>query len=619
MPAETSYAVGYEYTDSLGCFASVTEQVYIHTLPTITMSQPADICENGSVVVLDIAQPTGGTYFINDVAITAVNPAEIGFGSHSVSYVYTDAFGCESSAHETLEIRGIPVPDIRFTSSCLNNGVTIQNLSGAPGSVVNSTVWNIEEVGTITTLSPNNIHFSSPGEHSIAATLQTPYGCTQTWDSTITIWTLPTAQFSVSDGCQNSDLLFVNTSFIQEGSIVSNLWLAEGNSIEEEDTLHYAFSGWGDIDMTLVTTSDMGCSDTLTRTVNVYPLPQAQIEVSNTCDEQVVEFVSNASIPVGGIAGFNWSFGDDYAPQTGQDASLIFHGPGNYTATLEMISNMGCVYELHKNVTVYPLPAADFLLEEQVVCSNETIHLVDMSSVPSPHALVGWEWKFGAQVVSHSRNPEVLFEYPGVWDITLEVRSESGCVSDTTIANALRINPSPVAGFTMNGTDLIMPSPEVQVTNAASADVIEWTYVFGDGTTEHFESGSHLYLETGPFTVTQFVQNSFGCYDRMSVEINVTPSVQVFIPNAFTPDNNTHNEVYHPVFYGDDLTLYEFIIYDRWGTKVFETTDPTASWNGTYLDGSSIAPDGSYSWKLTYRGTVDPIIHATNGSVVLLR
>jgi gliding motility-associated-like protein len=619
LPAENLYPVKYTYTDSLGCTSSATQDVFIHALPNVSIAEQADLCENGSSVNLGGGSPFGGTYFIDNTIQTVANPSEIGFGSHTITYSFTDQFGCSSSNSTSLEIRGIPVPDIHFSSSCLNTAVSIHNLSTTPGSVVSSTVWNIDEIGTVTTLSPSNLLFETPGQHSVAATLESAYGCTQTWDSTITLWTLPVASFLTAEGCQNTAIEFINQSSVSVGTITQNEWFAEGNSIIEEDTLSYSFSGWGDLVLTLVVTSENGCTDTTSNTVTVYPLPTATIEVANTCDQDVVNFASNAQIPVGGISTFDWSFGDEYDHINSENASVLFNGPSTYTAILSLESNMGCKSTFQKDVTVYPLPLPDFLIEDQVVCSNESIHLVDMSDIPSPHTLVGWEWKFGGQVVSHTRNPEITFDFPGVWDITLEVRSEAGCVADTVIKDAILINPSPAAGFIIDNVDLSMPSPEVQITNGASADVVAWTYSFGDGNTEHFESGSHLYLETGDFTVTQYVQNNFGCSDRMSMEISVTPHLQVFIPNAFTPDENTHNEVYYPVFYGDELTMYEFQIFDRWGNKVFESNDPKQPWNGTYIDGTQIAPDGSYSWKLTYRGTVDPVIHAMNGSVVLLR
>ena len=51
-------------------------------------------------------------------------------------------------------------------------------------------------------------------------------------------------------------------------------------------------------------------------------------------------------------------------------------------------------------------------------------------------------------------------------------------------------------------------------------------------------------------------------------------------PNAFTPNMDKDNE--QICIYGNCIKEIKFFIYDRWGEKVFETTDITQCWDGTY-------------------------------------
>jgi gliding motility-associated-like protein len=53
----------------------------------------------------------------------------------------------------------------------------------------------------------------------------------------------------------------------------------------------------------------------------------------------------------------------------------------------------------------------------------------------------------------------------------------------------------------------------------------------------------------------------------------------IFIPNAFTPNNDGHNDVFRAQ--GNIITGQEMKIFNQWGELVFETSDPAAGWNGT--------------------------------------
>ena len=225
----------------------------------------------------------------------------------------------------------------------------------------------------------------------------------------------------------------------------------------------------------------------------------------------------------------------------------------------------------------------------------------------------------GDSLISHAINPEIHFDEAGLWDISLHVVTEVGCTADTTIQQALQVNPSPVANFSVNTTSTDMHDALVSVNNTSSADAMSWTYNFGDGSVEHFMNGDHLYSNWGEFTIEQTVANVFGCTSTRVINVHVSPRLIVNVPNAFTPDGNGHNETFYPVLFGDDITLYEFTIFDRWGNKVFHSVTPNEGWDGVYLEKAEGTPQAEFTWQLTYRGTADPIIHEDRGSVLLLK
>jgi gliding motility-associated-like protein len=70
----------------------------------------------------------------------------------------------------------------------------------------------------------------------------------------------------------------------------------------------------------------------------------------------------------------------------------------------------------------------------------------------------------------------------------------------------------------------------------------------------------------------------------------------IWIPNAFTPNGDGNNEVFLP--YIENVDLYRFMIFNRWGELIFETKDKYLGWDGTFNGDRS--PGGAYGWRIDY-------------------
>ena len=79
-------------------------------------------------------------------------------------------------------------------------------------------------------------------------------------------------------------------------------------------------------------------------------------------------------------------------------------------------------------------------------------------------------------------------------------------------------------------------------------------------------------------------------------ESDSTTAVQLFVPNAFTPDGNAYNDGWR--IYAEGIDIYDFhlMVFDRAGQMVWESYDPSASWYGDF--GGSTVPAGIYPWVI---------------------
>ena len=112
-------------------------------------------------------------------------------------------------------------------------------------------------------------------------------------------------------------------------------------------------------------------------------------------------------------------------------------------------------------------------------------------------------------------------------------------------------------------------------------------------------------------------ENDFGCVDTLCKLIHVIRQNSVYVPNAFTPNNDGFNEFFFPVFTYPDVEKYNFMIFNRWGEQIFQSSDLTQKWDGTYK-GEQVQ-DGIYTWKLRYKFAESLHIHDDFGMVVVIK
>ncbi|MEZ5012999.1 MAG: gliding motility-associated C-terminal domain-containing protein [Chitinophagales bacterium] len=111
--------------------------------------------------------------------------------------------------------------------------------------------------------------------------------------------------------------------------------------------------------------------------------------------------------------------------------------------------------------------------------------------------------------------------------------------------------------------------------------------------------------------------SEFGCISDPDSIIVIMSESALIIPNAFTPNADGLNDVFHilnPIFYPE----FTFAIYNRWGQQVFFTNDVLQGWDGTYEDRDQEI--GMYVWVVTYEKANEPgKQYALRGTVTLLR
>jgi PKD repeat protein len=225
--------------------------------------------------------------------------------------------------------------------------------------------------------------------------------------------------------------------------------------------------------------------------------------------------VTFSDLSSGEPAAWAWDFGDG-GSSTEQHPSHPYLASGSYTVSLTVSNDLGShsltkfSYILVEEPTV---PTAHFSASPLEGTAPLTVTFSDHSGgYPT-----SWSWDFGDGDTTPVQNPVHTYHQTGSFTVSLTVSNAQG--TDTlTRSNYITVTQAPpVANFWASPVAGTVPLTVTFVdlsTNGPTA----WLWNFGDGGTSTEPNPAHTYQQTGPFTVTLTVSNTFGS-DTM-VDIN---------------------------------------------------------------------------------------------------
>ena len=171
------------------------------------------------------------------------------------------------------------------------------------------------------------------------------------------------------------------------------------------------------------------------------------------------------------------------------------------------------------------------------------------------------------------------------------------------------IHPLPTADFQFFPETADIFSSDISCTDQSlGADSV--FYYISDGANYGTPNFEHIFSDSGAYSIKQWVISPFGCIDSITKNLYISYAYNLYIPNAFTPTNDGLNEGFKPTGLG--VKSYQMSIYNRWGEKIFVTTENQTSW-----DGKDAIP-GYYLYHIKafdFRGN----IHYYKGSVYLIK
>ncbi|NDC42410.1 MAG: hypothetical protein EBZ77_12825, partial [Chitinophagia bacterium] len=316
-----------------------------------------------------------------------------------------------------------------------------------------------------------------------------------------------------------------------------------------------------------------GCVNSTTVRVNVNPIPPRPNVVSP------LQYCKNETVPALTATGIGLLWYATPTPGTGVTTAIVpaTNVTGSFTYYVSQTVN-GCESPLAPIVVnVLENSITDFSFNIKYGCTRDTVLFNNLSQYTDRDV-----WNFGdGTVTSTDVNP--VHYYPTVYQPTSYTVKLTGynslCFADST-TKVVTLQPTPhifdLYGVTPDQS--IAFGTSVQL-NAEGATLYYWKPNDGSLTNPNINNPVATPIDSTTYTVYGY--NFDGCLDSADVHINVLHDNPEFIPTAFTPNNDGHNDVFRVTNwrYGK---LVEMSVYNRWGQMVFHTTDMNKGWDGTF-------------------------------------
>lgn len=381
------------------------------------------------------------------------------------------------------------------------------------------------------------------------------------------------ADFSAPNACTNVPVLFTNQSS-GVNSLTYNWNFGDGNSSTQANPGN-TYSQSGFFDVTLIVSDPTSCngSDTITKKILVIGGNGSDtLPTFSSCQAQTVQI----GIPPSSDTAISYL----WFPSATLSSATVSNPVASPTQTTQytlLVNNGVCIDTLTQWVVI----ATDELniTGGTVLCAGDTLQLSVSNSNASN--ILSYSWQPIQQILSGANSPTPLVSPAQTTTFMVTGTNQFGCTyTDSIVVNITSSLPG-VNAFAVPDTIYFGDTAQLDLTLSGNVAAIQWN---ADSTLSATNIANPLAFPPNTKAYIVQVTDDNGCRktDTVIVVVINTPCEQtnVYIPNGFTPNGDGKNDLL--LVRANGLTNLYFAVYDRWGQKVFETTEQSKGWDGTF-------------------------------------
>ncbi|MBV6403619.1 MAG: gliding motility-associated C-terminal domain-containing protein [Flavobacteriales bacterium] len=379
--------------------------------------------------------------------------------------------------------------------------------------------------------------------------------------------------------CANAPVVFANYS---NGS--TYLWTFGDGASSTQTAPTHTYPGPGHYNVTLTAFDPASCNgqDQTSFTVVVTDAaPTLEAMPDTLLCGPLDSFVLSATSH-GTATGWHWSTNGQFTDMlntSAADSTALVQPAASGTYHVRADAG-GCTVTDSVTVTVSLVDIA--LSPGQLICADEQAQLVLSGADPGSTIV----WSPAQDIVAGQGTPIATVAPQETTTFGVAVTAASGCSWNGTVT----VQVSPVNAADVNATvdqPIVLAGTQVQLhATPGSGVTYSWTPTTVSDPTI---ADPTAVVETSTWFVVTVSDGICTRSDSVLVTVHELhcDEPDIFVPNAFTPNGDGHNDVLF--VRGRFITALEFKVFDRWGEKVFETTDLAVGWDATY-QGRAVDP-----------------------------
>ncbi|MEI6748980.1 MAG: PKD domain-containing protein [Bacteroidota bacterium] len=443
-----SYSVTLQVIDIHNCPQIIYKQVIVKPLPVPSFTYTEGNCD--SIATFDASSTGGGAGISkwiwdygdgNTVTVDAPGDPDLPHfysipGMYNVSLTVINLNNCSATFSDSLLLK--PCIEAIFekidTLGCQNQLFTFADSSYC-GLPISQWDWDFGDGITIsyTSWQPNVTHvFGTSGIFSVKLRVSTLIASQIVSDSLtllVNINPSPIAKYNAADVCYGLPAVFDNTSSANGTQISSYEWTfgVPGTTDDSSSVKNpsYTYTVAGSYDVDLIVNNTIGCTDTVTHTIHVNPLPNAFFDMSSSCSGSPTTFTDRSDSALAPLVGWRWMYADTSGTvgvDTARNAVFTFANAGDYIIRLIVADTNGCLDTLNQPLTTNPIPTTAFTFKENYQNVQGQLLMQDKSV-----DAIQYQWDFGNGVLSGAENPIVTYTEDGDYVIELITWNSFNC------------------------------------------------------------------------------------------------------------------------------------------------------------------------------------------------
>ncbi len=372
-----THLVKYIYEDANNCVDTAQRSVRVDALPTVVLSgfQSDEYCEDAAIDAINgnrsYGSFTGAGITDNGNGTATFDPgAVIPDSTYRMTYSYVDANYCTDTAEEHITVHSLPVVTLTVasepdTSFCEDDPSV--NLIGSPVGTLGITSFYTGPgtAGPVFSPSPTII-----GVDTLVYQYIDGNGCVNRDTQEVVVYPNPVAEIDVLNHCNNDSISFADSSTVSPLPSTINQWYwnfgdvtsGANNTSTLQHPKHF-YNSPGSYQITLTTTTNYGCVNTVQVLDTIGEPPVAEITWDNVCLGQITQFYDDLSAHNNDIVQWEWDFGDGDTSML-SDPQHLFSTLASYPVTLKLTSKSGCTDSTTKTINVRPVVSSFPYLED---------------------------------------------------------------------------------------------------------------------------------------------------------------------------------------------------------------------------------------------------------------